>query len=177
MRSKVSCCERHCSSLSVLRSFRSAPAQNALSPAPILTAQRYRCSSRKPSKSSHSSSAIRVSKALATSGRSSVARTTSFGLSSTRSAACVFMPASRRVVREAGPLLRRFGPVLADGDAARAELAVGALRRAQEHRRPRNEERLVAGNEIDDGRALRDQDGLRAAFVFEGELVAARAPD
>jgi len=62
MRSNTSCCERHCSSLSELRSFRSAPAQNALSPVPVMTTQRYGCSARKRSKRSHSSSAAAVLK-------------------------------------------------------------------------------------------------------------------
>src|SRR5882757_9645953 len=87
MRSNTSCCERHWSSLSELRSFRSAPAQNALSPAPVMTTHRYRCSPRKRSKSSHSSSAAPVLKALATSGRSRVTRRTASGRSCTRSVA------------------------------------------------------------------------------------------
>src|SRR5216117_3978129 len=69
MRSNTSCCERHCSSVSELRSFRSAPAQKALSPAPVTTTHRYRCSAWKRSKSSHSLSAAPVLKALETSGR------------------------------------------------------------------------------------------------------------
>src|SRR5262249_44121261 len=176
MRSKVLCCERHCSSLSALRSFRSAPAQNALSPAPVSTVQRYRCSSRSPSKISQSSAAVRVSTALATLGRSSVASRTSPGLSSTRIAARSFIR-PRYGEGLVGALLWRLGPVLADGDAAGRYLAVGRNLGAYEDRRTRNQKRLVARDEIDDGRAVRHQNGLRSAFVFEGQLVAARGLD
>src|SRR5258706_465169 len=64
-----------------------AARMSALSPAPVMTTHRYRCSPRKRSKSSHSSSAAPVLKALATSGRSRVTRRTASGRSCTRSAA------------------------------------------------------------------------------------------
>src|SRR5262249_4062988 len=135
-------------------------AQNALSPAPVTTTHRHRCSARKRSKSSHSSSAVRVSKALATSGRSSVTSRTSWRWSSARTAASLAMWASP-CAGALRALLRRLCAVLADRNAAGADLAVRSHACTDEYRCSRDQKRLVAGNEVDDRRAVRHEDLLR----------------
>src|SRR5258706_9483859 len=73
IRSKMACCACQASSVMPLRSLRSPPAQNALSPLPVrITARNPSRSIDSPSKSSIRSSPMRVFMALDTSGRLSV---------------------------------------------------------------------------------------------------------
>ena len=74
--SKITCWARHVSSVISLRSFRSPPAQNARSPAPVNTIARASASRWKPSKQARRSSPIAVFIAFICSGRFSVTVTT-----------------------------------------------------------------------------------------------------
>src|SRR5215203_3965130 len=162
MRSKMRCCACHVSSDMPWRSFRSPPAQNARSPAPVTTTARYASGRAKRSVNTSSrSSPICVFMALATFGRLSVTwRTCPAGSLSANVSYCSRMsfpsglcgPKDRFVVlaeRGRGALVGRaltvererqadgrqgaFGPRLQDADGLRLRM-VAHLRHVLQRR-------------------------------------------